>query len=284
MLFLIAESETAPQRTARRRSVGRSAGETFEAVLTALAPDARCRRVRPADGEIIDIEQLSVADAVFLTGSPLHAWADRPEVHAHVEFMKRVFASGTPAFGSCAGLQIACVAAGGRVRPMRDRREAGFARRLAATPEGREHPLLAGRPPAWDAPAVHSDEVEDLPPGALHLAGNGTTRVQAAEIVHDGGTFWGVQYHPELSLFEVAAALRRQAAELVAAGLTPRPATIRTQAALVERLAREPTSRDLAWRLGLNAEVTDPARRRRELANFIAVLVRPIRRQRGREH
>ena len=50
-------------------------------------------------------------------------------------------------------------AAGGRVRKMPERLEAGVARRIAATDAGRAHPLLEGRPAAWDAPAIHGDEV-----------------------------------------------------------------------------------------------------------------------------
>ena len=48
--------------------------------------------------------------------------------------------------------------------------------------------------------------MESLPPGATLLATNAVTAVQAAEIRSGRGTFWGVQYHPEISLAEVAAA------------------------------------------------------------------------------
>jgi GMP synthase (glutamine-hydrolysing) len=44
-----------------------------------------------------------------------------------------------------------------------------------------------------------------LPEGALALAANNVSPVRAAEVRHGRGIFWGVQYHPELSLFEVAA-------------------------------------------------------------------------------
>src|SRR5207237_1277083 len=83
-------------------------------------------------------------DAVFLTGSPLHVYADTPEVRRQLAFMRAVFASGTPSFGSCAGLQLAVAAAGGRVRKMPEQMEAGIARRITPTPAGRHQPLLAG--------------------------------------------------------------------------------------------------------------------------------------------
>ncbi|WP_375429385.1 type 1 glutamine amidotransferase [uncultured Sphingomonas sp.] len=284
MRLLIAESEPPADREKRRASVGRSSGETMRDLVQSLAPGATIDRATPADadGDIPDEATIAGYDAVFLTGSPLHVYDDTPEAAREVEFMRRVFASGTPSFGSCAGLQVAVAAAGGVVRSMGDRREAGFARRIAATEEGRDHPLLAGRAPVWDAASIHGDEVETLPEGATLLASNGVTAVQAAEIRVGPGVFWGVQYHPELSLTEVAAALRRQASDLVDAGLARARAEIEAQAALIDALAADPTRRDLAWRLGLDTELIDRAKRTTELRNFLEHLVAPTRATRGR--
>jgi GMP synthase (glutamine-hydrolysing) len=284
MRILVAESEPPAAREKRRDSVGRSSGETFVERLAHLAPGATCDRVKPADrgAAVPDVSGIQGYDAVFLTGSPLHLYEDTPEIRREIEFMQAVFRSGTPSFGSCAGLQVAVVAAGGSVRSMHDRREAGFARRIARQPAGEGHPLLDGRPPAFDAPAVHTDEVEALPPGGTLLASNSVTRVQAAEIRHDGGVFWGVQYHPEISLREVAAALRRQSADLIEHGLARDEMDVETHAAVVEALHREPDRRDLAWRLGLNEQVTNESARMTELRNFLAHLVLPTCSARGR--
>ncbi|USI74754.1 type 1 glutamine amidotransferase [Sphingomonas morindae] len=284
LTLLIAETGPAQAREKRRQSVGRSAGETYEAQLAAIAPDARLIRVAPTDGDAALPPGLGLdaVDGVLLTGSPLHLYEDRPENRRVIDFMRAVFASGTPSFGSCAGLQIATVAAGGRVRAMAARREAGFARRIHPTAEGRDHPLLAGRPPAFDAPAIHGDEVEALPEGAVLLASNGVSTVQAAAIRCGAGLFWGVQYHPEISLFEVAAALRREAGTLIEQGLARGPAAVRAHAAWIEALHHAPDRADLAWRLGLDAEVTDPRRRSIEIRNFLEHLVQPVRQRRGR--
>ncbi|MDF0489627.1 type 1 glutamine amidotransferase [Sphingomonas sp. H39-1-10] len=284
MHFLVAESEPPNARERRRKSVGKSSGETFVDMLAELVPGARCDRVTPADADASppDAAAIERYDAVFLTGSPLHVYEDTPEVARQLAFMREVFASGTPAFGSCAGLQVAAAAAGGTVRAMGPRREAGFARRITPTEAGRTHPLLRGRPAAFDAPAIHTDEVADLPPGALLLASNGVTRVQAAEIRFARGVFWGVQYHPELSLAEVAAALRRQSDDLIAHDLARSTDDVEQIAALVDALGDAPCRVDLAWRLGLDAQVIDLACRRLELRNFITFLVEPTMAERGR--
>lgn len=272
--FLVAESEPRSDREARRAAVGRSAGETYADLLRDLVPGATITRVEPLDraGEPVAIDD---HDAVFLTGSPLHLHHESDENRRLVDFMRGVFAAGVPAFGSCAGLQVATVAAGGRVRTMRERLEAGFARRITATAEGAGHPLLRERPTAFDAPSIHSDEVEALPDGAVLIASNAATRVQAAEIRHGAGVFWGTQYHPELTLGEIAAALRRQADDLIAAGLVEDEATLRAHADAIEALGRAPGTAALAWRLGLDEQVTRAASRTREVRNFIDHLVRP---------
>lgn len=284
MRFLVAESEPSQARDKRRASVGRSSGETFRDLLLSLAPGARVDRVTPVDGdgEAPGPDSLRGYDAVFLTGSPIHVYEGSPEAETVVRFMRGVFESGTPSFGSCAGLQVAVAAAGGKVRHMDDQREAGFARRITATDEGRKHPLLRGRANAWDAISIHTDEVEALPDGATLLAANGVTGVQAAEIRMGPGLFWGVQYHPELPLDEAAAALRRQVADIIENGLARTEAEVELQAALVDALAREPDRADLRWRLGLDAEVADRGRRTLELRNFIEHLVKPTIAERGR--
>jgi len=272
--YLVAESETAEERDARRAHAGKSSGETYAATLKQLRPDADITLVAPADedAQVYPPDVIRGFDAVFVTGSPLHVYDDTPEVARQLAFMRNVFAARVRSFGSCAGLQIAVAAAGGTVRKMPEQIEAGIARRITATDAGRTHPLLAGRPPSWDAPAIHGDEVERLPDDATLLASNAVTRVQAAEIRHDGGVFWGVQYHPELALGEIAIALRRQSESLIEAGLAEDRQAVETRAALLETLHDRPDHRALHWTLGIDPEFADEARRRTELSNFLDML------------
>lgn len=269
--FLVAQSELPEERAVRQASVGKSSGQTYAATLEQMEPGCTVTIVAPADegAHVFSPSELERFDAIFLTGSPMHAYDDTPEVRRQLDFMRSVFASGTPSFGSCAGLQIAVVAAGGTARKMPERMEAGISRRISATDAGRAHPLLDGRPPSWDAPALHGDEVETLPPGATLLASNGVTRVQAAEICFDRGVFWGVQYHPELAIGEIAAALRRQADDLVEAGLAEDVGEVGVRADQLGKLHHAPDRRSARWMLGVDQEFADETRRRTELRNFL---------------
>lgn len=272
--YLVAQSELPEERDARRERAGKSSGETYAATLRQMIPAADVVVIAPADADAPTFSQdmLRRFDGVFLTGSPMHVYDDTPDVARQLAFMRTVFAAGVPSFGSCAGLQIAVAAAGGRVRRMPRRMEAGIARGIAATEVGRGHPLLTGRPSVWDAAAIHGDEVEVLPPDAVVLAGNDVTRVQAAEIRHAGGVFWGVQYHPELSLEEIAVALRAQADDLVEAGLAEGEGDVADRADLLDRLQAEPDHAPTRWKLGVGNELAVEANRRREISNFLAHL------------
>ena len=281
--YLIAQSESPEERVARRERAGKSSGETYAATLAQIDPACATDIIEPADegAPTYTPDELAAYDAVFLAGSPLHVYDDTPAVRRQLAFMRAVFAAGTPSFGSCAGLQVAVVAAGGTVRKMPERMEAGIARRIVATEQGRDHPLLEGRAATWDAPAVHGDEVETLPEGATILASNAVTKVQAAEIRHDRGIFWGVQYHPELALGEIATALRAQSDDLIAAGLADTEDDVMERADRMQALHRSPEKRSLRWLLGVDGEFADEAGRRREIVNFLGAL--PTIDRRGRD-
>ena len=107
--------------------------------------------------------------------------------------------------------------------------------------------------------------------------------MQAAEIRYDGGLFWGVQYHPELSPEEIASALRGQADDLVEQGLALDEAAVERHADLLAALQDDPDSPALRWHLGVDGEFADMACRRRELRNFLDTLVaaRHAQRQQG---
>lgn len=91
-----------------------------------------------------------------------------------------------------------------------------------------------------------------------------------------------MQYHPELPLGELADAVRRQADDIIDQGLARDGAVLEAYVALIGELDQAPERRDLAWQLGLDRQVTDPALRRTELSNFIRKLVEPARSERSR--
>ena len=157
----------------------------------------------------------------------------------------------------------------------------GFARRIVPNAAGKAHPLLANRPAAFDAPCSHLDEVAVLPPDSTLLASNAISRVQAAEFRHEGGTFWGVQYHPEFSLSDLAFLIDRRMANLLDEGFFADEAAKTRYVNDLRQLERDPQNLAISWRYGLLDDVTDPALRTTELRNFIETRVLPRARARA---
>jgi GMP synthase (glutamine-hydrolysing) len=281
--LLVVEGNTREDREVYRAGFGMTPSEAYSQTLEQLAPDAACEICFPADEAAgpPDAAGLEAYDGVFITGSALNVYDGGPAITRQIDLARAVFASRTPFFGSCWGLQVATAAAGGEVKRNPKGREIGVARNIWPTEAGRAHPLLASRRAAYDAICSHLDIVTPAP-GALVLAANAMCAVQAAEIRWEGGTFWGVQYHPEYGLREIAAIVARRAGTLAREGLF---ADERDAFAYVEDLRAldaAPERRDIAWRLGLGDDVLDPLKRRAELINFLEIQVRPAKSARGR--
>jgi GMP synthase (glutamine-hydrolysing) len=277
---LVIDGNRAAVREQQVAAGGTPTGEGYVEVLERLAP-VSCDIVRPADGEVRFAAGAGLAsyDGVAITGSALNIYDGGVAVERQVELARAVFAHGLPFFGSCWGLQVAVAAAGGRVRRNPLGREFGFARRIELNQAGRRHGMFRGKPPVFEAITVHRDDIETLPKGALVLASN-EMGVQAIELRHGAGTFWGVQYHPEYSFGEIAAAALRYAAPLLAEGLFAGREELEAFVAELRGLARDPRDARLTWKHGLGAGLQDEATKLAELANWLGEQVLPYARQR----
>ena len=282
--LLFVDGNTRAQRESHASGYGAQPAEAYAAEIAAIEPGVVTDICLPADegANLPDGAGLQSYDGVFLTGSALHIYQIEPAVTRQIELMRAIYASGTPCFGSCWGIQMGAVAAGGTVTSNPKGREVGFARRITPSEAGRNHPLLAGRPAAFDAPAIHLDTVVQPPHGTTILASNAYSQVQAAEIRHDGGVFWGVQYHPEFPLRQVASILGRMVPVLIEEGFRADEAAAEAWLAELRALDADRERNDLAWAHGLDAEVLDDARRVTELRNFLNHRVKPQASARGR--
>lgn len=281
--LLVVEGNTADLRAKQVTAGGQVMSDGYADLLRHLLPEAVVDICYPADpGANLAAGGLEGYDGVAITGSALNVYDGGPEIDRQIELAREVLKSKTPLFGSCWGLQVVTVAAGGAVRANPKGREIGVARRIALTKAGREHPMYAGKASMFDAVTVHLDEVETLAPGSTVLATNAQSDVQAAEIRQDGAVAWAVQYHPEFSLADMAAIVRRYGSRLIREGFFPDTAARDAYVADLEALDREPGNKPLAWRYGIDATVLDARVRTAEIANWITHQVLPARQKRGR--
>jgi GMP synthase (glutamine-hydrolysing) len=263
---------------------GTVASKGYAELLQSLLPAAVVDICFPGDegANLPNGGALEGYDGVAITGSGLHVYDNGPAVTRQIELARAVLAAGTPVFGSCWGLQVLTVAAGGVVRKNPKGREIGFGRRIKLTEDGRKHPMYIGKPEVFNAPTVHLDEVETLAPGTTLLATNETSNVQSVEIRANGAVAWGVQYHPEYPLREIAAIVRRIGLRLIAEGFFLDSKEIATFAGDLDMLDRNPGEKRLSWRYGISRNVLDKKLRTGEIANWLEYQVLPTRAKRGR--
>jgi GMP synthase (glutamine-hydrolysing) len=215
-------------------------------------------------------------EGILWTGCNLTIYdLDNIRVTRQIEFAKKSYEVGTPAFGTCWGIQMAAVAAGGEVRANPRGREMGMARKIRLTTEGLKHPMLEGKPPVYNGFISHLDEVMQLPPGGVLLASNDFTHVQAIEVKHKKGTFWATQYHPEYDLHEVARLIMARARKLVAEGFFQSHEDLVHYVEKLETLHQNPNRKDLRWQLNIDDDVLSDQVRQVEFRNWINKLVLP---------
>jgi len=274
-----------PQTTAEHVAAGGvPASKGYSDLLRELLPGAEVDICYPGDAAAVlpEGESLAGYDGITITGSALHVYAGGPEVMRQVDLVRTALATGTPLFGSCWGLQVIVAAAGGSVRKNPKGREIGFGRGIRVTEAGRKHPMYVGKLDVFNAPTVHLDEVEMLPPGATVLAANAVSDVQSTEIHTNGSTAWAVQYHPEYPLRELAAIVRRIGTRLIGEGFFADEVGMRSFAQDLDALDRDPGCKRLSWLHGVSKNVLDKKLRVSEVANWIEFQVLPMRVKRGR--
>ena len=219
--------------------------------------------------------ELRSYDGYIWTGSDLTIYHDDPRVTRQIELARAIFAAGVPMYGSCWGVQMAAVAAGGEVRRNPRGREWGIARHIRRTEAGKRSLLLKGKPDTFDAFIMHLDEVTRVPPGATVLATNDHTPVQALEVHYQGGTFWATQYHPEYNLFEMARLIAARAEALVKEGFFPHESAVLAYADQMKQLHHHPEDAQLREALSVGEDILNPEIREREVRNWLEYLVLP---------
>lgn len=283
--LLVIEGNTAEGRALLKAAGGEAPSVGYSGLLRHLLPGVVTDICYPADpgANIPDTCGIEGYDGVVITGSALHVYNGGPHVDPQIALTRAALSTGLPMFGSCWGLQLLNVAAGGSVRRNPKGREIGFGRRIRLTAAGRGHPMYAGKDEVFNSVTVHLDEVESVAPGTKVLASNAISTVQAVEIAHGDAVVWAVQYHPEYTLNDIAATLRRYGKTLVAEGFFPDEANLMAYTRELDTIGRDPSIKWLAWRHALDHLILNESYRVKEIQNWITHQVLPTRSKRGRE-
>ncbi len=249
--------------------------DLFKSFLRTEAPNATTEIVYVADPGFSLPPGTSIDDfdGFIWTGSDLTVYhTDDPRVAAQISFAKALMRAGAASWGSCWGIQLASLVAGGEVAVNPRGREWGIARDIRLTETARTSPMHAGKPPVFDAFIMHLDEVTRLPDGTPLLATNSHTHIQAAVIEDGAGAFWSTQYHPEYDLYEMGRLIAARAKALVREGFFPDEAAVAVHAAKMKELFASPDSAELRAELDVGDDIIDPQIRQVELRNWLRLI------------
>ena len=270
--ILLMEGNIAERRAKGLAMRVRSSSGIYEQSLLAHFPALEIDIFNPED-PIPGRNALAAYDGMIISGSGLHAYDTDFAVTNQIALVREVAEVGLPIFGSCWGLQIAVMAAGGLVEYHSVGREVGFARKVRVTDAGRDHPMFAKKGPVFDAPCIHYDEVTRLPEGATLLATNAHSEVQAALIPLANSEIWAVQYHPEFDAAHLADLYRLYADDLIGQGFFADIVELQDYAVKLTKLGSAPDNIALAWQLGVDTDITNDARRRAEIIAWVETCV-----------
>lgn len=250
----------------------------YEEMLHTYLPEAKCDVALPSDdlSQLPSEGELAGYDGILWTGCNLTVYHhDNPVVTAQLDLAREAYEIGIPSFGSCWAIQVAAVAAGGKVEAHPKGREMGIARKIHLTPEGLNHPMYEGKPPVFDAFVSHDDQVTELPEGGKLLASNNFTRVQAMEVKHKKGTFWGLQYHPEYDLHELARLIVAREEKLIKQGMFKDHDDLMEMVSRLEEIYKDQDRKDYRWQLGIDEDVLSDSIRQKEFSNWVKYLAVP---------
>lgn len=272
--ILIAEGNPASRNEGLHEAGIEYGAERYAQEVLRMFPDTEIAIVCPADHKACLPSGVGFGDVdgLFYGGGGLHIFDKAPEVTQQIDFMRAALASGVSVLGSCWGLQVGVVAAGGMVAANPKGREVGFARDITLNDAGKSHPMFAGKKPVFDSPCIHYDETTGLPPGAEVLASNGHSDVQAVSIKWGGGRFWGVQYHPEFDMKHLADLYGRFSDEMIGDGFFDDEAGLAAHVSDMRTLHEDPSNAAAREKLAATDDVLDPDTRCIEIRNWLESL------------
>ncbi|MET8872100.1 glutamine amidotransferase [Nocardia sp. NPDC004604] len=178
-----------------------AADDEYRAMLRAADLDVGDTVRVLMDQDMPDIE-LDDFSAVIVGGGPSNVSSPDAEKYGYQrkfeprlkKLMTEIVGRDFPYLGACYGLGILADVLGGRVSEQRYGEPVG-AQTIEVTEQGRVDPLLQGVGRSFRAFVGHKEACQDVPPGAVLLAGSADCPVQMIRV---GQHVYATQFHPEL--------------------------------------------------------------------------------------
>ncbi|MDA3811323.1 MAG: type 1 glutamine amidotransferase [Spirochaetaceae bacterium] len=273
MKFMIIDGYSKSSRAKLNEAGMTYAWKLYGDMLKKYLPHAEYEVFSPTNTEVDDFpdeKKLSTFNGIIWTGADLDINETHiPTIAAQIKLAELAYEIGIDSWGSCWGIQMAAVAAGGSVEKNPKGREMGIGRKITKTAEGLNHPMLKGKSIVFDAFESHYDIVVNVPEGGVVLARNPFSDIQAMIVKHKKGTFWASQYHPEYDLHEIARLTLAREELLIDHGFFKEHDDVQAYVDKMEELYNEPDRKDLSWQLGVDEDIIDDRIRQSEIKNWL---------------
>ena len=145
--------------------------------------------------KVVDLEKY---DGLIWGGSSLNIYSDTIEIRRQIEFMRECQKKIKKILAICWGMQVAVVAAGGKVEKASNGSHIGIAFDIEINSNGQKHPIYKDKQHKFCSPAFNFDEVVTLPKDTILLASNKVNKISSISFKHEKSEIWGIQYHPEI--------------------------------------------------------------------------------------
>ncbi len=194
MRLLIVDGWTRAGNLSHARAGCEAQAGVFASLVRECLPEADIRIVDThSEAGPPDLDFSEYAAAIW-TGGGGNIYEDDAFNRRQLELGERVLADVPHVWGSCWGFQVIVTVCGGEVAPARTP-EIGIATGITARTVDYAQAIYRGKPPTFDAPAHHFDEIAQLPREFDVIAENAIT-LQA--VVSKDRRVFCTQYHPEL--------------------------------------------------------------------------------------
>lgn len=245
--------------------------DLFIDFLSRYAPEieTEIRFIADLDQPLPGDRELSACKGCLWTGSDLTIYQVDPRVDRQIKLARNLFRLGVSSMGSCWGIQMAAIAAGGEVAKNPRGRESGIAKAITISNAGGKSRLLHNKPEKFDGFTMHLDEVIKLPENTEILAGNEHTAVQALEVFSGKGSFFGTQYHPEYNLLEMGRLIAARAEPLVSEGFFTSVEDVADYAKKMKTLYHDSDNANLRKQLDVGDDILSKVIREQELRNWV---------------
>ena len=174
--------------------------ESLKDSLAHITNDVEIDVVNPSgDPKIFEnIKDLEKYDGTVWGGSSLNIYNDTDEIKRQIMFMKECQKKIKKILAICWGMQVAVVAAGGKVEKASNGSHIGIAFDIEINSNGQKHPIYKDKQHKFCSPAFNFDEVVTLPKDTILLASNKVNKISSISFKHEKSEIWGIQYHPEI--------------------------------------------------------------------------------------